>query len=295
MSIQSMTGYGSASFSVEGQRYRVEIKSVNHRNLSARLRFPPELTPAEGLANKLVADALGRGAVDLTVARDGGETSQVEVVVDTAGVQAIMGALQQLARTLGAPAPGIEVALRAGDFIDVRRRRASDEAVIAAVREGIGAALAQLVEMRLTEGDQLAGDLAARLARIEALLEQLEGVAPRVQQHYQERLEKRLAEAEHRLGVELDAGRLATELVVYADKSDVTEELVRARAHVAHFRELIARGDDEAGKRMDFLAQELFREFNTVGSKCRDAGMAEAVVDGKVELEKIREQIQNIA
>ncbi len=293
--VQSMTGFGSATFEVGGQGYRVDVKTVNHKGLNVRLRAPSEFAPVETAAQKIIGRAVGRGAVDVSIHRESDTPAPVEVVVDGDGIGRVMESLQSVARHVGAPAPTIEAALRLGDFVEVRRARVPDEELRAGLEAGLAAALEQLVAMRRREGEELVADLLARLDRLDGILDALAEVAPTVMTGYEERLRKRLAEAEERLGVELDAGRVGAELVVYADRSDVTEELVRARAHVTHFREILGRGEALSGKRLDFLAQELFREFNTVGSKCREAGMASSVVDGKVELEKIREQIQNLA
>lgn len=293
--IQSMTGFGSAVFQAGGQGYRVDIKTVNHKGLNVRLRAPGEFAPVETAAQKLIARVVGRGAVDVSVHRESATPAPLEVAVDADGIGRVMEALQSIARHVGAPAPTIEAALRLGDFVDVRRERVPDEALREGLEAGLTAALEQLVAMRRREGAELVKDLLARLDTLARVLDSLATVAPTVMTGYEERLRKRLSEAQERIGVELDAGRVGAELVLYADRSDVTEELVRARAHISHFREILGRGEALSGKRLDFLAQELFREFNTVGSKCREAGMASSVVDGKVELEKIREQIQNLA
>lgn len=294
-SIASMTGFGAATFEVEGRAYRVELKSVNHRNLNIRLRFPSELQPFEASATRLIGQALERGAVDAVVTFETGAASESELVLDRGGLRAVMSGLQEVAQELSAPPPTLELALRLGEFASVRRRQADPEALEAGLTRGLETALERLVQARVAEGVRLAPDIHARLQHLKELLAEHEAVAPRVAERYHERLRKRLAEARAASGLELDEARLATELVVFADRFDITEEVVRARTHLERFAELIDEGGWPLGKRMDFLVQELLREFNTIGSKCRDAGMAEAVVEAKVELEKIREQVQNIA
>ena len=168
-----------------------------------------------------------------------------------------------------------------------------------ALCEGFYGALDEALEatalMRSAEGGALGRDILARLDHLDELLTRFEAAAPKVQEAYEARLRQRLEDVVQRHGVELDEARLATELVLFADKSDVTEETVRARSHIAAFRALLGPQEDPLrGKRLDFLAQELGREVNTIGSKCRDAGMAQDVVDTKVELERIREQVQNV-
>lgn len=295
MSVTSMTGFGSAIFSVEGQGYRVEMKSVNHKTMNVRFRAPSEFNAVEAAGIKLVRETLRRGAVDVSINREAGAKAPIQVVVDRHGLAQMMRTLQDLASELAAPSPSIESALRQGDFVEVQAKRSEPEVLLEGLSTGLKAAMAVLTTMREKEGERLAEDLQARIATLEGLLETIEGEAPKVYEAYEERLRKRLADAQERLGIPLDEGRVATELVMFADRSDVTEEIVRARTHLARFREILGSGAAETGKRLDFLAQELGREFNTIGSKCRDAGMADAVVSTKVELEKIREQVQNIA
>ena len=295
--IRSMTGFGSSTFEVHGRRYRVDIKTVNHRHLNVRFRAPGELAAGEARAKRLAKEALGRGAVEITISLEGATEQPIEIDVDEAGARALGARLGALAEDLGLAAPSIDLIVRLGDFVSVRRADSSSEELIAAMCVGLGGALVRVTEMREREGGALAADLLARLDRLDGLLDRVEAEAPVVQEAFAARLRSRLDDAAQRHGVDIDPGRIATELVLFADRSDVTEETVRARTHIAALRELLADGgrDDGRGKRLDFLAQELGREFNTVGSKCRDADMAGAVVDAKVELERIREQVQNIA
>lgn len=293
--LMSMTGFGAASFEADGQRYRVEVKTVNHRHLNMRFHMPPELSVAEAPAKALIGDRLGRGAADISVALEAQGERRVQVDIDRDGAAAVGKALRQLATDLHTPPPSLELLLRLGDFVKVRAARVDPEVLVAALLDGLDRALLRVVVMRRREGEALAADLMARLDVLDGLLDAVEAEAPLVQSSYERRLRARLDEAARKQGIELDPGRLATELVVFADKSDVTEETVRARTHIAGFRQILDGAREAKGKRLDFLAQELGREFNTIGSKCRDAGMAGAVVDAKVELERIREQVQNIA
>jgi len=295
MSLMSMTGFGSATFDVDGQAYRLDIKSVNHKNLNVRLKLSSEFAHAEVPAKKLVKAKLKRGAVDVVLTRDGSNQRDVEITVDREGLAAMLGVLSSVAEEVGSPAPTLETALRYGDFLDVHRKSSTPEALADGLMGALGDALAALRTMREREAAELMADITERLAKLDSYLDEVDRLAPEVYAGYAERLKKRLEDAAERHGLELDPGRVATELVVWSDKSDVTEEVVRARAHMVHVRELMEAGKDETGKKLDFLAQELFREFNTIGSKCRDVGMAAQVVDAKVELEKIREQVQNIA
>jgi uncharacterized protein (TIGR00255 family) len=295
--IRSMTGYGAAAFKVDGTSYRLEMKSVNHRHLNARFHLSSIFHGAESAANKRLRDALGRGAVDLRVAYESDQeaSGEVSIAVDAPVARALHGALSELATDLGIAPPTLDTLLRAGELVRVEGRRMDRDVAEAAMLDALDQGLAALVGSQETEGEALAKDLAGRIAVLDQVLDALEARAPEVIAGYEERLRGRLEAARDKEGLQLDEGRVVTELTLFADKCDVTEEVVRARTHLAAIRKLLGPGEFVRGKRLDFLAQELGREFNTIGSKCRDVGMASAVVDAKVELERIREQVQNIA
>ena len=299
MSILSMTGFGAASFEADGLAFRVEVKAVNHRTLNVRFHTPRSFDRLEQGAAPLLRDRLGRGSVTVVVepaAREGDPTGgAVEVAVDEPAASAAAKTLLALAERLGVAPPTLDTLLRLGDIVQVRTREASPDALSQAFLAGLDEALSGLEAMRRREGEALAADLEARLDRLGQLLDAVASQAPVVMEVYQARLRKRLDEAAERHGITLDEGRLAAELVIYSDKSDLTEEIVRARTHLDAFRALLHDADDAQGKRLDFLCQELVREFNTIGSKCRDADITGTVVETKVELERVREQIQNIA
>ncbi len=295
MPIMSMTGFGSATFVVAGQAWRLEAKSVNHKALSLRAHLPSELAHCELVASTQVRQRLMRGSVELHATLES-DDSTIEVRVNRPALTALMRELQSIAADIGAPIPTLELALRQGHLVTLQRTTIDPEAAAVAFAPALDRALDGLVAMRVREGQALSTDLLERLAALERMLDEAETVAPQVTLALLERLRQRVSKLEADLGVDLDKTRVITELVVFSDKSDVTEEIVRARAHIKAFRETIAGDDDaERGRRLDFLTQELLRELNTLGSKCRDAGVASAVVDAKVELEKIREQAQNIA
>lgn len=295
MSVMSMTGFGAGRFSLGGQHWRVELKSVNHKALSLRTHLPPELAHCEAAATTLVRQRLLRGSIELHVALES-DDAPVVVHVNRPALTALMRELQILASELRAPAPTLELALRQGNLVTLQRPEIDAEAAERAFLTGLAQALDALVAMRTREGAALAKDLGDRLGALERMLAGAEVDSPKVALALLERLRQRVQKLEAEVGVSLDQQRVLTELVVFSDKSDVTEEIVRARTHIAAFRETLGGTDEgERGRRLDFLTQELLREINTLGSKCRDAGLASAVVDAKVELEKIREQAQNIA
>lgn len=294
MPVMSMTGFGAATFTVGAQSWRIELKSVNHKALAFRAHLPDELAHCEGIATAQVRQRLMRGAIELRAAMESEDA--VEIAVNRAALRVLMAELQHVAAELGAPPPTLELALRQGNLITLKRPTVDPQAAEAAFAEGLARAIDAMVLMRSREGESLAVDMLARLGSLEHLLAQVEVDAPKITANLLERLRVRVSKLEAEIGTDLDKGRVLTELVVFSDKSDVTEEIVRGRAHIEQFRQTLSGPDDaERGRRLDFLSQELLRELNTLGSKCRDAGVASAVVDAKVELEKIREQAQNIA
>jgi uncharacterized protein (TIGR00255 family) len=296
MALMSMTGFGSAPMAIGEAAWRIEIRSVNHKSLTVRTSWPSEFSAAESAVVRLVRDRLGRGAVDVAVQAERAAEDTFDVRVDRAAVSALMQELRLVAAEVGAPPPALDAVLRLGPFVEVRRRPVDPTALLAPLEESVGLALDGLVAMRLAEGAALEADLLARLGTLDAFVEAVAEAAPEVLRGFEERLRARLDEASARLGADLDKDRALAEVVVFADKSDMTEELVRARTHLAAFREIIADpAPAEKGRRLDFMTQEILREINTMGSKCRDAAIAQRVVEAKVELEKIREQVQNIA
>lgn len=297
--VRSMTGFGSAAFEFEGARYRVELRSVNHRNLNIRYHLPPGFTQSEAAIKRVLRDRVVRGSVDVSVHLEDQSKRPVEVVVDEAGAVAMKQALDALADSLGCAQAELELILRQGDFVSVTSQTHDPDALAAAVTDGMMRAVEALDATRCAEGAELAADLSARLDILEGIVDRLEEASPKIYAAYEARLRQRLDEALSTLGKTVDEGRIASELVIFSDRCDVTEETVRTRAHLASFRSLLA-GQEPSddllmGKRCEFLTQELAREFNTIGSKCREAGMSHEVVSAKVELERIREQVQNIA
>jgi len=298
MALMSMTGFGAATFAVGGQHWRLELKSVNNKALAFRMHTPHELSrqpELEALASTQIRQRLLRGSVELSLILESDQTP-VEVVLDRHALTALMRELQHLATDLGAPPPTLELALRQGNLISFRKREHDQAALVAAFNDGLQRVIDAHVAMRENEGASLVADLTMRIDALDRMLTSVETEGPKVTTALMDRLRARVAKVESDLGVELDQARILSEIVVFSDRSDVTEELVRARAHIEQFRQTLATSEHtERGRRLDFLTQELLRELNTLGSKCRDAGVASAVVDAKVELEKIREQAQNIA
>ena len=284
--MKSMTGFGRGTAVTAGVRATVDIRTVNHRFLDLKVRGVP-LAPAveEAVATRIRA-VLERGAVSVTihVTREGAAAGPA---IDVAVAERVHRQLADLAARLGMAPPELAVVLAQPGVLVTQERTDDDPPVLPA----LDAALAQLGEMRIAEGAALAAELTARLDTLTALRVQVATVAATVPHQ----LTRRLHERVRRLleDVEVEPARLAQEVALLADRSDVTEELVRLASHLDQARALVA-GPGSAGRRLDFLIQEIGRELNTIGSKSAVTEISTAIVEGKAVLEKIREQVQNV-
>ncbi len=296
--VRSMTGYGRGKSEVDGSAVTVEIRSVNHRFLDVKLRGASLEPKHEEVLRKSIGSAITRGSVSVSIRLDRTAGASV-LVVDTDAAKRIYSELQALSAVLG-KAEEVSLALLAsqpGVMISARASEAESEqqaaALAACILEASDAALAELVTMREAEGAALLADTEARLANLKALASQLGDLAKSGPEEAQTRLQERIAKLLKNSKVEVDEQRIAQEVAVLADKLDVTEELVRLDSHFEQLA-ILARETSPVGRKLDFLVQELGREFNTVTSKSQSASVARLVVDAKAELEKIREQVQNV-
>lgn len=291
--MRSMTGFGQAAEEGDHFRAQVTLRAVNHRFFDLVFRLREEQRELEAELRALFAAELERGRVEASIELEPVLTRPVEVKIDEALVRALHAACHDLgARGLLTAELRFGDLLRLPEVVQVRSEppQWSDgdrRAVLGAARR----ALAQLVAARELEGGKLAAILAGRLAELETLRARLAARAVVQPAELAEALRRRIAEL---LAAAVpDENRLAQEVALLVDKSDVREELDRLRSHVEHFRALLESAGS-SGKRLDFLAQEIFRELNTVGAKCRDAEMTRWVLDGKVCCEQLREQVQNV-
>ena len=291
--MKSMTGFGRGSATGENFSVGVDLKTVNNRFLDIHLRTGAELSAIEALIKRRISDRLSRGRVDasITFERTGEVTYELNRPL-IAGFISAMRAMQQEFNIPGEPDLNI-IARLPGAMQPVRD--GIDEEMIKGVERAVDEALDELEEMREREGQALVAEMLARLVEIERHIPVIEGAASGLVEAYRTRLQKRVTELLARDGqaVELDQGRLAQELAYLADRSDISEELVRLRSHLVQFREAIVSGG-EVGKRLDFLLQELNREANTVLSKSTDLQIKESALAIKAEVEKLREQVQNV-
>ncbi len=290
--IKSMTGYGSAKGISDKLGITVEVRSVNNRFLDCSVRIPRVYTCLEDAVKARVQKSISRGKVDVTVTVDASAADDTVIAVNAPVADAYMAALRELAERYGIEPDVTAVNLsRMQDVLTVTRRETDMERLGADLQEILGRALEDFNAMRAREGRRLHDDIAARADETERLVGLAEERSPQTVREYRERLEARLREILEDRSV--DETRLVTEAAIFADKTAVAEETVRLHSHIAQLRELIE-SDEPVGRKLDFLVQEFNREANTIGSKGNDLQMARIVVDLKSEIEKIREQIQNV-
>ena len=290
---RSMTGYGSAEVQAASGRFLVEIRAINHRFGEVLVRLPREFSPLEERVRGAVQSRVSRGRVEVSIVRDNRAARTRAIRADTELAAAYARALTDLARVL---AIGGEVTLpQIASFPDVIKIEETPEDVEGTwplLAQGLDEALSALVAMREAEGARLAADLRTRLDRIEARAREIESRASTVVADYSARLRHRIAEL---LGeIPVDEQRLVTEVAVFADRSDITEEITRLRSHVAQFREDLTNHAGAIGRKLEFVLQEMGRETNTIGSKANDLEIGRAIIAIKGELESLREQVQNL-
>ena len=288
----SMTGYGSAKGSVEGQVITVELKSVNNRYLDCSVRLPRNFLFAEDVVKQAVSAGVSRGKVDVFVSAQASQDSGTVVTVNEDLARGYRDAVAHIAETLGLES-GLNAfsIARFPDVLTIERRELDRDKAAAALSEITAKAVEEFNAMREREGDRLRRDMLGKIETIESLVSVVEERSPQTVKEYRERLEARL----HDILADrsLDEQRVITEAAIFADRTAVDEETVRLRSHISQFRAMLEEGSP-LGRKMDFLVQEFNRESNTIGSKCSDASLAKVVVELKSEIEKIREQLQNV-
>lgn len=296
--IQSMTGYGRGTCDLEDFSFQIEIKTVNHRYAELALRLPRFLNPVENRIRKQILGRICRGHADVFITAEYTGTEGRQVKVDKGLAKAYHDSLKELACLLGPSEDGArqDLFFIAGcEGVLVPEDAALDlDRFWPAMEPAVDTALDHLLAMRRTEGAQLEADLERRIGTIEGQLGIIEARAPETVKEYRERITSQLRDLLQEAGAgPLDEGRVIQEAALYADRVNVTEETVRLHSHLAQFRQLL-REEKPVGRRMDFLVQEMNREANTIASKAGDARIIQTIVDMKSEIEKVREQIQNI-
>jgi uncharacterized protein (TIGR00255 family) len=291
--IKSMTAYSTAEFATEQLTVSTEIRSYNSRYLDLVLRIPSGYQSLEEKIKEFVSARVIRGRVELKIQVEM-EASDADVFeVDQTKAQSFYAALNRLKDEFNIKSEiSVDLLLSAGGIIKAADMAKDTEAVWSSIRDCLKQALEEIDAMRKREGDFIAKDLFKRLAHINAQIEQIRAGATGLLDAYQQRLKERISALTGDI-VEIDPGRIAQEAAILADRSDISEEIIRAESHLKQFHHIM-KSDEPAGRKLNFMLQELHREFNTMGSKIGNVEISHRIVDVKSELEKIREQIQNV-
>jgi uncharacterized protein (TIGR00255 family) len=290
--MRSMTGFGQASWQGQGRRILVEVRSVNQKHLDIRLNLPREYQPVEKDLRELVMREAQRGKVDVAITRSGSSAGEYDVEVNEPLARAAVSGLRQLQRRLGLPGE-IDVSFLTGrsEFVRVVERKGTAEEDLPRVRRLLAAALRDFNRAREREGRALARDMKSRLVilrRLErAMLQRSSGLAPELRRRLGERVASLLEDRK------IDEERLIQETALLAERADVTEELVRLDSHLGRLGELLGQ-TGSIGKAIDFLLQEVHREINTIASKSADLEMTNLTLAARAEVDKLREQVQNV-
>ena len=290
--IKSMTGYGRAVETINGREFTVELRSVNNRYLDCSVRLPRILSYAEDSVKQAVKASVSRGKVDvfISVRSEGGE--EVSIQLNENVLQGYLGAMRQMVSQYGVTDDiSVSVASRLPDVFIVDKPQVDEEQLQSDLMQVLGKALEGYDAMRCAEGAALDQDLRTRGNTILELVAMVEKGNAQTVIDYRARLEAKLREVLENTNI--DESRILTEAAIFADKVAVDEETVRLRSHLEQMNNMLSTGG-AVGRKLDFLLQEMNREANTIGSKCTDVNLARIVVDIKAELEKIREQTQNI-
>lgn len=290
--MHSMTGYGRMSVEQEGRQLTIELKSVNHRFLDIAFRMPRSFNGMEDAARRLIGARLARGHVDVFATYCNMREDSKQVQVDEALLDAYMKALDRICERTGiADTRDLMQITQMHDVLVVREADEDQKALGALMERALVGALDQMENMRAREGEALKADILDRINRLEKLIGEIETRYPATIEEYRRRLYDRVKELMD--GAAPDEQRLLQEVAVMADRSDIAEEIVRLHSHFAQVREMAA-SSEPVGRKLDFIVQELNREVNTISSKSQDVPITRLVVQAKAEIEKIREQVQNV-
>jgi uncharacterized protein (TIGR00255 family) len=291
MAVKSMTGFGSAAALAEGMRVAVELSSVNRKQLDVVLRLPPQISALESRAQKIIQEHISRGRVSGNVQLESANGGAM-VQIDQARAEEAVKQLRRAAKKLHlADDLSASMLLQIPGLLKMQSGEQDPDEIFPCLEKALTAALKKLNAMRLREGRALEADLLARLKLLEVMLGKIAVFVPETASRYRKKLLQGLENA----GLENVAAdeRIIKEIALFAERSDISEEITRLASHLQQFKKML-RGSEPSGRPLDFLAQELFREINTIGSKANDLKITEQVVQFKTELERIREQIQNV-
>jgi uncharacterized protein (TIGR00255 family) len=291
--IKSMTAFAAVENTVDELTVTTEIRAYNSRQLDIFLRIPPAYQPLEDKIKALIADRVTRGRVEIRLEIDDGSEAASELEVDFSRAKALVSAFTELKSQFGFKNDiTLDMLISAGGLIKTVEKVQKEDIVWPVVKNCIQLALDDCEAMRQKEGDFIAEDFGRRLSFINGCLDQIDQKCQGLLAHYQERLKERIAQLTQNI-VELDPARIAQEAAFLADRSDISEEIVRAKSHMNQFKQMM-NAVEPAGRKLNFLLQELNREFNTMGAKIGNVDAAHLIIAVKSELEKLREQIQNV-
>ena len=289
--IKSMTGYGKSSLSINLREYQVEIKTVNHKYIDTNIRLPRSISYLEDDIRKLITSKLKRGKVDVLITFENFNKDDNEIKINKELAKMYIDSFKDLAQeeNLSTNIDVTEIT-KLPDVVIVKSN-IDEEQIKTELLQVVENAINNLIEMRQSEGNRISGDILAKISQIEEKNEEIFGLSTGLIREYVVKLETRIKEILKT--EELDKSRLMQEIVIYADKCSVEEEVTRLRSHISQLREII-NSKEPTGKKMDFLIQEMNRETNTIGSKANNLEITNRVIDIKTILEDIREQVQNI-
>jgi uncharacterized protein (TIGR00255 family) len=287
-----MTGYGRGQSAFDGSKFSVELNSVNRKQSDVTVSLPREFSELEPRVRDVINSRVSRGRLNVVVAFQTGASLAPRLAIDSALAAAYYKAMTDLRDDLGAAGEiTIETILRSPGVLRIPEDSVAIETAWPNLEEALSAALDDLIHMRDREGKHLAKDLIKRLKLVRQSLRKIRQLHPGVCKKFRQTLHERIARAG--LDLPVDDERLVREVILFADKSDISEELIRLDSHLAQFAHTL-RKTEPVGRTLDFITQEIYREFNTLGAKANDAEISQLVVTCKAEMEKIREQIQNI-
>jgi uncharacterized protein (TIGR00255 family) len=290
--MKSMTGYGRGQSVHDGAKFTVELNSVNRKQSDVVVNLPRELAELEPRVRDAINAEITRGRLNVVIAFHAGAATPQDLALDRALAKTYLKAMTDLQKELGVGGEiTIETILRAPGVLRTPEEQASPDTAWPHVEAALRGALGELMKMRVAEGKNLAKDLEKRISFVRDAVKRVHEIVPGVVKRYRQTLQERI----HRAGLDLpiDDERLVKEVVVFADKSDITEELTRLESHFEQFAAHLKK-EEAVGRTLEFMCQEIAREFNTMGSKANDIEISQLVVACKAEMEKVREQIQNI-
>ncbi|MEY8415687.1 YicC/YloC family endoribonuclease [Tissierella praeacuta] len=291
--IKSMTGFGRGESSNEVYNFKVEIKAVNHRYNDIVVKMPRHISYLEENVKKIIKTEINRGKIDVYINLDYINESAIDIKVDIPLAKSYKDVLEKLSEELE-----LEENIRLfnilglSEIIKTERKELDEDIAWTCLKEALNMALRDIMNMKVVEGEELKNDMISKLDRIETIVLEIEERSPLVVLEYKGKLRERIGELLDK-DINIDEDRIASEVAIFADKSNINEEIVRLKSHVKQFLSILNE-KDAIGRKLDFLIQEMNREINTIGSKANDMLISQNVVEIKSELEKIREQVQNI-